>query len=710
MFPRIGLRLRIFLLFAAFGLVTGGIVVGAVVLGLGEAVKVEPERAGGVLLVFAGGAVLLVLALVFALWIMFDANLAAPVQSLLGHLHAHTGSHPYHSAPFDHGEPLSHLPDAVREISQHLTIARDHTTKSVARAVARMDEQKSRLDALLRDLREGVVICDLGHQVQMFNQRARIILDADDNLEPGGSLFTLLAREPVIHALERLTNPLGEERGADGEPMPPRIAPFVCATTDGRTVVEAQMSLSIEPDGRAGGYVLTVDDVTEELVSLGRRDRLLRQAVEDLRRPVASLRAAVETLIGSPGMSNGDRAAFEDVVVRECQDMGARLEGITAEYRDIITGYWPMTDLYSANLLGCVARRFEERGDTTALMTGVPAWFHGDSHSLSELLEYLVHRLREQTGVAAFDLEARPGPRHIYVDVAWKGEAVPAAVLESWLDAPLERGLGGLSVRDVLEHHRADLWSMAGGDGRARLRLPLPPAIAPRPRPVDLPPRPDFFDLDPPPRSALEPSLAERSLRSLTYAVFDTETTGLQPSGGDEIISIAAVRIVDGRILTGESFSQLVNPRRGIPKGSIRFHGITDRMVKGRPSIREALPRFREFVDGAVLVGHNAAFDMKFLRLKEELCGVRIDNVVLDTLLLSVVLDGEGSEHHLDAVARRFGLDLAGRHTALGDALLTAALFLAMLERLEASGIWTLAQALDRCERVVRVRGEHARF
>ncbi len=211
--------------------------------------------------------------------------------------------------------------------------------------------------------------------------------------------------------------------------------------------------------------------------------------------------------------------------------------------------------------------------------------------------------------------------------------------------------------------------------------------------------RPMVFDFDlldsAPPRDT-----ASAPLRSLCFAVLDTETTGLLPHK-DEIVQIGALRIVNGRIVTGEVIDQLVDPGRPIPSAASRVHRVTDTMIQGAPDIATAGARLHEFAKGSIIVAHNAPFDMAFLRRHATRMGVDWDNPVLDTVLLSAVLFGTNETHTLDALCDRLGVSLPAtlRHTALGDAQATAECFVRMLPLLEAQGLTTLGEVIAETRR-----------
>ena len=130
-----------------------------------------------------------------------------------------------------------------------------------------------------------------------------------------------------------------------------------------------------------------------------------------------------------------------------------------------------------------------------------------------------------------------------------------------------------------------------------------------------------------------------------------------------------------------------------MPLESLKIHEIYPEMLVGMPVITEVLPGFHRFAEGSVLVAHNAAFDMKFLQLKQRQAAVEFTHPVLDTLLLSAVVHPNHALHNLDEVVDRLGLPVLGRHTALGDAIMTGEVLLRFIPLLRAKGIRTLGEA-----------------
>jgi len=219
---------------------------------------------------------------------------------------------------------------------------------------------------------------------------------------------------------------------------------------------------------------------------------------------------------------------------------------------------------------------------------------------------------------------------------------------------------------------------------------------------LDLPPdaaRPLTYDFDLLEQHGTGP-LSDTPLKQLTYTVFDTETTGLLPHK-DEIVQIGAVRIVNGRIVDGETINQLVDPGMPIPAASTKVHGVSDAMVAGQPDIISAGREFHAFARGSVIVAHNAPFDMAFLHRHKGHMRVEWDHPILDTVLLSAVLFGASQTHTLDALCDRLSVTIPPhlRHTALGDAHATAEVLACMLPMLEGRGLTTLSEVINETRR-----------
>lgn len=173
------------------------------------------------------------------------------------------------------------------------------------------------------------------------------------------------------------------------------------------------------------------------------------------------------------------------------------------------------------------------------------------------------------------------------------------------------------------------------------------------------------------------------------YVVFDTETTGLNASE-NSLIEIAAVKM-KGREIIGE-WTTLIDPETEISAKITQLTGISNEMVRGKPKLAEALPQFREFVGDAVLVAHNAEFDLGFIRAGAERIGLPPwSNPVLDTLALARRLYPHERNYRLKTLTQKFNVELVHHHRALDDTVATAKVFQHMLDDLRERGITRLS-------------------
>ena len=173
------------------------------------------------------------------------------------------------------------------------------------------------------------------------------------------------------------------------------------------------------------------------------------------------------------------------------------------------------------------------------------------------------------------------------------------------------------------------------------------------------------------------------------FVVFDIETTGFSPVN-NRIIEIGAVKVCGGQVT--ERFSTFVNPQVPIPFEIEKLTGIRDDMVTDAPLIAEVLPRFLEFCRGAILVAHNAGFDMSFMLENARRQELPMEHTYVDTVGIARVLLPNQAKHTLDAVAKTLNISLENHHRAVDDAECTAWIFVKLIQMLEEKDIHTLAQ------------------
>lgn len=681
MIERLGLRLRIFLFFAALAAGTAAAIAGGLWLGyarLGDPAALPGFVQAGAVAGFAA------LGLVAWIWFLFDLNVARAIDGIAGTIRAR--AHAEISGALDTAPAryLGDLAPAAAAVTETLAETRSALAEAVARETTRLSEEKARLEALLSDVPVGVLLCSAAHQLVFYNGVAVDLLAAGHAPGLDRTLFDYLREGPVRHAHARLSE-AGE---------PDLAADLLCATVTGSRLLAGRMRLldRIGPEA-APGYVLTLRDVTADMAAHAAREALLDEVFDRVRRPAANLL----TLIGVQNDGGADDPALRGALVQEAATLAGAVSDLAERHDATRTDAWPLAPTRASDLFDGLRAR-AEAGGAAFDCTGPALILRCDGFALVALLGGLMDWLAPTCGAHDFrlDLTDEPGPGAL-LTLSWEGGATGVGPLDRWLDGPLEVGQADVTGRAVLARHGTEIWPETR-DGRAALCLPIREArvAGRRPPPV---PRAVVYDFDLLSKARAE-QVAEARLSDLTYVVFDTETTGLAPET-DEIVQIAAVRVVNGRIVAGEVFDTLVDPGRTIPPGSTEVHGITDAMVAGAPGIAEVGARFHRFAEGAVLIAHNAPFDMAFLRRHEAAIGARFGNPILDTVLLSAVVFGQHETHTLDALTHRLGIGIAeeARHTAIGDTMATAEAFLKLVAMLEGRGLLTFGAVLDEVRR-----------
>lgn len=599
------------------------------------------------------------------------------------------------------------LAGLINQLARQRDALRADVAAQVRQASVGIEQERNRLAALMAELTQSVVVCNLDGRILLYNARAKAQFRALSQApQPAGgaeligigrSIYGVFDRNLVTHALENIRN-----RMARGAASP--ATQFVTTTPAGQLLrvqmAPVQSGESASPgEGGIGGFVMMLDNVTRSFEEESTRDQLLHGLTEGSRSSLANMQAAVD-MLALPDVEPEMRERFLGVVREEVAAMSARVGDIAQQAVRGLKARWPLEDMLGADLVAAALRQIERRCGRPASVDEVdPAlWLRVDSFSLMQALSYLARRLVDEFDVRFLQLRLKPAGERAQLDLVWSGHAMSNETVMSWELEPMRFGDEStpLSVRDVVERHGGEMWferERVRHQAFFRFLLPLASEHDAAEAAELLPggSRPEFYDFDLFGAGPETSELDDRPLATLAYTVFDTETTGLSPADGDEIIQIGAVRIVNNRMLRQECFEQLVDPGRLITDASI--HGITQDRVAGKPRIDQVLPAFHAFAQDTVLVAHNAAFDMKFLQLKEASTGVAFRQPVLDTLLLSAVVHPHQASHELEAIAERFGITVEGRHTALGDAVLTAGVMLRLIPLLQAMGISTLGQA-----------------
>ncbi|MCF8460978.1 MAG: hypothetical protein K9G46_09650 [Flavobacteriales bacterium] len=630
-------------------------------------------------------------------------NYIAPIEKLIEETRLITVANAKYRIKPEGATETHDLTAVINELADSYITLKTDVRNIVKQSQAGFDVEKKRLETLMSQIPEGVVVCNYDGRILLFNHQAHKLFSSDDvddentdagMLGLGRSIFGICNRNPIIHALNFLQNRLNE-----GQNNPTFNFITIRKGTQFLRVNMAVVLASEEDDAVVSGYVLTFSDITHEIISSSQRDIFLQSLTIGLQSGLGQIAGAAKTLANNPKLK-GEFSSETDTIKMNVDGILAQIDQIAVQHANRLDEPKDTEFILSNELIQMLVEDIRKQFNIDVridIEEGL--WLQIASYTIIRGVMYFLGQLTNHVDIGAVDLALHKQDDNAVLKLVWEGRPIQIKTILEWKQCPLmtqakkkdQYSFSSLLIGED-ENTELQLDDMATS---VRFQMPVQKPESNRSAEHVKNSRPVYYELDLFSHESQSTDLDDMLLSELSYVVFDTETTGLDPSGGDEIISIAGVRIINGKLHSEDTFDQLVNPKRNIPLVSLKIHEIYPEMLADKPTIDKILPRFYRYAENSVLVAHNASFDMRFLQIKEEQTGVRFTNPVLDTLLLSAVCHPKQELHNMEDISERLGIELVGRHTALGDSIVTAEILLKLIPILEAKGIKTLRQARE---------------
>ena len=382
---------------------------------------------------------------------------------------------------------LRELVRAINDLAVQRDAYIDDVEAQVSKAKANVEEEKNRLAALMSELAQAVVVCNLDGRILLYNNRARFMFESLAKgptsvssgalIGLGRSIHSILEVSQVDYARETIRIQL--ERGNRHA-----IANFV-TTTDNSQLIRVQIAPVLRDQSgtqTASGYILLIENITRALEQEAKRDAALGELTEGSRASLGTLRAAIEMLADNPDMANEDRDRFIQVLSTEVRRMSDRLDSTLKTVADSLRQNWPLDDMMAADILEAAGRRIEARLKMpvdVCTETPEPLWVRADSFALVSALTFLATRIEESGDVRSITLALGSDERFVHIDLLWLGLSMSSETVLSWEIEPMRDGHGvnPPTLREVLDRHGGEIWyQRQRAANQASLRLLIPRA------------------------------------------------------------------------------------------------------------------------------------------------------------------------------------------------------------------------------------------
>ncbi len=692
-----------FLKKTGFVLAFSGVVTGAIGFYIWH--RLEPYQVQAVLMICRENLIPLVILFAilsgvigFGLESIYN-NYIHPIKKITEETAVIYSSNMSHRLSITGSEEISALVKIINHCAGIYEQAAANVTEQILSTRKETERERNLLAAIMTELPHGMIICNRSGRILLFNSQAKKLFTSktypnrvEHFIGLGRSIFHFFDRALITHAIEDIEERLGLQKK--------NIVSNFITPIYGDLLLSVEAMPVLDHNNELTGFIFNIQDISNQVKQYDKIDNQLLSFQQAMSSDFYQAKLLINDLLSmSDTLYHSDRA-LERKISNTLRYLEKKFKKTALTILDYNLTKIPLTRLQLSKFLFSLQKKAGTEKNVRLNITNNSQnrRILADSFSLTAAFLFLLENLSALTGQREFDLIVHTIKGRITFDIFWKKYAAAQAKVNEIITKKIEAlpSLGYVFKQNQVDFEIISDNTESCSQIRIFAQAELKSISTRSKRGVVLSrSRPEFYDFNLFKMEDSQTGVLNQSLENLIFSVFDTETTGLEPEGGDEILSIAAVRIVNTQIIHQDIFEELVDPKRDIPLDSYKIHGINYDMVEGKPDIETILPLFKIYTYDTVLVGHNIAFDMKMLRVKEKITQTEFTNPVLDTLLLSALLNPMEVYHDLESIADRMGVSIIGRHTALGDAISTAEIFLKLIPLLRAKGIVTLKDALE---------------
>ncbi len=625
-------------------------------------------------------------ALAFAIDALLN-NFFIPMTKLTDEVVSIYTSNPSHRIKMEGSKEILNLAAVINDFADSYENLNLSVSEKINITKYEVEKEKNMLAALLDELPQGIITCNAEGIITLFNKKAKTIETKNRFIGIGRSIFGIIDKDTITNALYEINVKKNEKDEAAS-------SSFI--TLGGNNnLIKTDISPITDSEDNFTGFILVFYDITKDFELYSKIDAIFKYTSENIIAILDKINSACH------GDSN-----FQS----EINYIKNSLEKTEKDYMNRIKKRLPFLVVSDRDIMVMIAKRAKEKLGISFKPEFPPYinWIKIETYSFIYAFMSILIFLKSKTMNDSFLCDISKDKNFLIFFFYIHNSGEKESVFKKWTESiniSLNQN-NALTLKNFLSYHEANFSFVSSKESeKAGFKLVMPIAEMKEPDEkvknitiisketayLDMP---SFFDFSLFSKQSDNSKALDSYLKDISYTVFDTETTGLDTKN-DEIISIGAVRIVNSKIRNNERFYELIDPKIDIPLESQKIHGINKEMLKGKPYIERILPLFYKFAQDTVLVAHNAAFDMKMFEMKQKKTGIKFDNPLLDTMLLANVIYATHEKHNMRTIAEFVGIEIAGRHTAIGDAVTTAQIFLKLIPLLEKKGIYTLKDAVE---------------